>query len=111
IRNVMLGRMPDVINLKRDHEQRKKKIYIDYLQNRTEQTTASVYSVRPVKGETVSTPLKWTEVNSKLDPKKFTIKTAPKRFEKVGDLWKDVLGERIDLQKAIKKFEKLINKE
>jgi len=36
----------------------------------------------------VSTPLLWKEVNRKLSPKDFTIRTAPERFAKVGDLWK-----------------------
>lgn len=93
---------PELVNLDRDPKKRKDMVYIDYLQNRRGQTTASVYSVRPVEGATVSTPLKWSEVNEKLDPKDFTIKTAIKRFDKVGDLWNGILGKGIDLKKALK---------
>ena len=72
-------------------------MHLDYLQNRRGQTVAAPYSVRPYPGATVSTPLKWREVTKKLDPSRFTIKTIPKRLEKVGDLWKPVLGQGIDL--------------
>jgi bifunctional non-homologous end joining protein LigD len=35
--------------------------------------------------------LKWSEVRKGLDPSKFTIKTMPRRIDKVGDLWQGVL--------------------
>jgi DNA primase len=35
----------------------------------------------------VSTPLTWNELDEPIDPQDFTIVTAPKRFEQVGDLW------------------------
>jgi len=56
----------------------------------------------------VSTPLKWSEVTPKLDPKDYTIKTLSKRLDKVGDLWKPVLGKGIDMQKAIKNLQNFI---
>ena len=43
----------------------------------------------------VSTPLEWKEVNSKLDPHAFTMKTIYKRIEKKGDLWKDILNDTV----------------
>lgn len=101
----LMNQLPDLISLERSPEKRKGKIYIDYLQNRQGQTTASVYSVRPVIKASVSTPLKWSEVTPKLDPKNYTIKTLPKRLDKVGDLWKPVLGKGIDMQNAIKNLQ------
>jgi bifunctional non-homologous end joining protein LigD len=62
------------------------------------------YSVRPKPGATVSTPLRWDEINKKLDPSDFTIKTIFKRLDQVGDLWKDVLGPGVDLKKALEKI-------
>jgi bifunctional non-homologous end joining protein LigD len=75
------------------------------LQNRRGQTLAAPYSVRPKPGATVSTPLLWKEVNNKLDPSMFTIKNILKRIDKVGDLWKPVLGKGIDIQKILKKLQ------
>jgi bifunctional non-homologous end joining protein LigD len=78
-----------------------KHIYMDYLQNRRGQTIASVYSLRPKPGGTVSTPLLWSEVKKGLSPKQFTIYNTLERVKKVGDLFKGVLGEGIDLEKCL----------
>jgi DNA primase len=40
-------------------------------------------------------------VNGKLDPKKFTIKTIPKRFEKMEDPLDGVLGDGVDMAEAL----------
>lgn len=75
------------------------------MQNRIGQTLAAPYSVRPKPGATVSTPLEWSEVNSKLHPSQFTIKNALQRFEKKGDLWAPVLSKGADIKKILKKIE------
>ena len=82
-----------------------KHIYMDYLQNRRGQTIASVYSLRPKIGATVSTPLEWKEVKKGLSPKQFTIHNIRERVDKKGDLFKGVLGKGIDLMKCIKRLE------
>lgn len=96
------NKLPKIVSLERSPKDRVGKVYIDYIQNRKGQTTACAYSVRPVDGAPVSTPLDWDEVDGRLDPKKFHIKNFGKRIEKVGDLWKGVLEEGIDLEKVIK---------
>ncbi len=101
------SKLPDTTSLERSIKKRNHKIYIDFLQNRTGQTLAAPYSVRPKPGATVSTPLEWEEVNEALSPSQFTIKNVLKRFEKKGDLWKPVLGKGISIEKALKKIEQL----
>ena len=59
------------------------KVYVDYLQNGHGKTIAGTFSARPVPGATCSAPLAWTEVNAKLDPKRFTLKTLPARMKKM----------------------------
>src|SRR5215218_7305112 len=59
-------------------------VYVDYLQNIRGKTVAGVYSARANKGATVSTPLSWDEVDSRLSPSKFTIDNVPARIAKVG---------------------------
>ena len=75
---------------------------MDYLQNRRGQTLASVYSLRPKMGATVSTPLLWEEVKKGLSPKQFSIHNIKQRVDKMGDLFKGVLGKGIDLNKCLK---------
>ncbi|WP_281310190.1 DNA ligase D [Flavobacterium flavigenum] len=99
------SRLPDTTSLERSIKKRNHKIYIDYLQNRIGQTLAAPYSVRPKPGATVSTPLEWSEVNSKLHPSQFTIKNVLKRFEKKGDLWTPVLSKGANIKKILKKIE------
>lgn len=96
--------LPEFTSVERNPTKREKKIYIDFLQNRVGQTLTAAYSARPVPGATVSTPLKWKEVNKKLDPKKFTIKNTLERVEKMGDVFKPVLGEGPDLLKILNKL-------
>jgi bifunctional non-homologous end joining protein LigD len=98
---VLRKQLPEIVSLERTPSARKGKVYIDYLQNRRGQTTAAPYSPRPRNGLPVSTPLHWDEVNTDLDPKAFTMKNILKRIDKVGDLWKDVLGEGIDIPAAL----------
>lgn len=100
--------LPDTTSIERTVSKRSDKIYIDFLQNRKGQTIASAYSVRPKPGATVSTPLEWTEVNDRLDPKVFTIYTIFDRLKEKGDLWKGVLGKGADIGKALGKLEKII---
>ncbi|CAN5886990.1 hypothetical protein BH11BAC7_BH11BAC7_10220 [soil metagenome] len=64
-----------------------------------------LYVVRPKPGATVSTPLDWKEVNAKLNPADFTIKTIQKRLDKAGDLWKPVLAKGQDILNVLKKMQ------
>ena len=93
--------LPDSTTLERTISKRGKKIYLDYLQNRPGQTLASVYSVRPVAGATVATPIEWKELTNSLDPAEFTMKNIHKRVLKKGDLFKKVLTEKNNLRKAL----------
>jgi bifunctional non-homologous end joining protein LigD len=94
--------LPKTTTLERSLNKRNKKIYIDYLQNRRGQTLASVYSVRPIEGATVSTPLKWKEVKHGLHPTQFTIININKRLDRNGDIFNDVLTKSTDLKKCLK---------
>jgi bifunctional non-homologous end joining protein LigD len=97
--------LPGTTTLERSLSKRGPKIYVDYLQNSGGQTLASVYSLRPVKGAHVSTPLEWKEVNHKLHPSKFNIRNIWKRLEKKGDLFQPVLAGSTDIHKALKKLQ------
>lgn len=94
--------VPDFTTLERMVAKRGDRIYIDYLQNRKGQTLASAYSVRPVPGACVSTPLTWKEVKKGLHPSQFNIYNVHKRIEKLGDIFYQVLGKGNDIRNCLK---------
>lgn len=101
-------RMPDVTSIERSPKKRGRKVYLDYLQNRKGQTIAAPYSIRPLPGAPVSTPLHWSEVNHYLDPSMFTMKTIHDRLRREGDIWKDIFVDSIvDMEKVLGRIEKL----
>ena len=94
-------RIPAITSVLRSPAKRQGKVYLDFLQNRRGQTLACPYSARPKPHATVSTPLLWKELNDRLDPVQFTIRTIQKRLDKVGDLWKPVIGKGVNIDKVL----------
>jgi bifunctional non-homologous end joining protein LigD len=69
-------------------EKRGSRVYLDCLQNGYGKTMAFTYSVRPLPGAPVSTPLDWEELEHRdWQPKDFNITTVPARLEARGDVW------------------------
>ena len=96
-----LGRMiasadPENATMEWDIGRRGPKVFIDHNQNVGGKTIASVYSVRPVPGAQVSTPILWDELDS-ATPDLFTIETIWPRLRQYGDLFARVLqgGQRL----------------
>jgi bifunctional non-homologous end joining protein LigD len=79
-------------------------VYVDFLQNILGKTLATAYSARASDYAGVSTPLTWDEVARGVDPHDFTIRTAPARFAKVGDLWEGLRTSRpVDLRAVLRR--------
>ncbi len=69
------------------------KVYLDYLQNTRGKTMTFQYSLRPIPGAPVSTPLTWAEVREgKIKPADFRIDNISERLGEVGDLYRDLLN-------------------
>jgi bifunctional non-homologous end joining protein LigD len=77
-------------------------VLIDSNQNGEGKTIASVYSVRPKPGAPVSTPLRWDEVDEKLNPAIYTMEVVLRRVEQHGDLFEGVLTTKQRLNDALK---------
>lgn len=93
--------LPGLTSVERSPAKRKGKIYLDFLQNRQTQTAAAPYSLRPKPGIPVSTPLDWSEVKKGLAITDFNARNIFQRLQRVGDLFKPVLGKGIDLEKVL----------
>jgi bifunctional non-homologous end joining protein LigD len=102
IASLVQEQLPSFSTLERSLGKRGNRIYVDFLQNRIGQTLASAYSIRPVPGACVSTPVEWKEVNHKLHPSQFTIENIEKRVKKKGDLFRPVIEKTSSIEKALK---------
>lgn len=76
-------------------------VYVDYLQNIIGKTVAGAYSARANPDAMVSTPLDWDELTGDLDPREFTIETAPQRFAEAGDIWAAQLKKKNSLRALV----------
>ncbi len=70
-------------------EERGERIFVDYNQNSRDRTMASAYSLRPLPGAPVSTPLTWEELAEVTDPREFNLFTVPERVRD-GDPWASI---------------------
>ena len=75
------------------------RVLVDYNQNRWGSTLASVYSVRPTAGATVSAPVTWEEIENGCKIGDFHLRNMRERIAQHGDLWKVMLAKsgRFDL--------------
>ncbi|RIK81035.1 MAG: DNA ligase D [Planctomycetota bacterium] len=78
---------------------RQGRIYIDYLRNDLGSTAVASFSTRARPGAPVATPLAWDELNERLDPLDFNVRTVPERLARLsGDPWRGLS----DLRQSIR---------
>ena len=92
-----VARKVPTMTVERSIAKRRGRLYLDCLQNGYGKTVVAPYSLRAIDGAPVSAPLRWEEINRKLDPKKFNLRTMPDRLAKVGDLFEAVFRQRAKL--------------
>jgi bifunctional non-homologous end joining protein LigD len=81
------------------------KIFLDYLRNDRMSTAVAPLSPRARPGATVSMPLTWGQVRAGLDPKKYTVRSAPTLIGK-SDAWEGYFESERPLADAIKRLER-----
>jgi bifunctional non-homologous end joining protein LigD len=104
--HLLAGRHPGVVTVEWLKAKREG-VLIDYHQNGAGRTTASVFSVRPKEGATVSMPLRWEELEDDLDRRELTMGAVLRRVEQEGDLFAPVLDGGQTLEEATARLEKL----
>jgi bifunctional non-homologous end joining protein LigD len=79
------------------------RVLVDYNQNAWGRTLASIYSVRPRRGATVSTPVTWSELEQGIRIEDFDLFNVPARVAERGDLWRALLAPqgRFDLSSYV----------
>jgi bifunctional non-homologous end joining protein LigD len=101
VATVVAQKHPKQATVERMVKNRGKHVYVDYLQNIPGKTLATAYSARASEYAGVSTPLTWREVDQGVDREAFTIRSAPERLKRVGDLWAGLRKSKgVDLARA-----------
>lgn len=79
---------PEELTVNIRKEERKGRLFIDWLRNSFGQTSVAPYAIRAVPTAAVATPVTWDEVaGKKLQARTYTIKNIHKRVEEMGDVW------------------------
>jgi bifunctional non-homologous end joining protein LigD len=78
--------MPGVVTLDPHPDKRGGRLYLDHLQGFMGKALVLPYSLRAADGAPISTPLRWSEVTTALEPRAFNLKTMRRRIDAVGDL-------------------------
>ncbi len=93
---------PKIATLVRSLKKREGKVYLDTGQNGHGKLLVSPFSVRPLIGAPVSTPLHWSEVTSDLDLRAYNIVSVPRRLEELAeDPWEGLLTDSPDLATSL----------
>ena len=78
------------------------KVFLDFNQNTRGKTFPAPYSLRATPDATVSTPLRWEELDS-IYPTDFTMLTVAERVGELGDPWEGLLSAKHDLETLVQR--------
>lgn len=84
IADYLISKDPTRFTTERLKKNRRKRLYVDYIQHAEGKTIIAPYSPRGTKHATVATPLYWEEVNEQLTPSAFTITNVRQRVQENG---------------------------
>ena len=97
---------PRELTVEHSIEARGQRVYLDPFRNAFGQTVVAPFSVRRRPKAPVSTPLDWSEVTPKLDPREFNLGNFSARLRQA-DPWADFWRARQSLNAAAKSLGKL----
>ncbi|WP_372920265.1 non-homologous end-joining DNA ligase [Salegentibacter sp.] len=100
---------PEEITTATQINKRRSKLYIDTARNGFAQTSVAPYSIRPIEGAPVATPIDWEELeNASLTPQTYNIKNIFLRLGKKSDPWSDINRHSVSITSAREKLAKII---
>ena len=102
-----LARRDDQVTTAWWKEERGERIFVDFNQNNRDRTIASAYSLRPLPGAPVSTPMTWEELAGVTDPGEYHLFSVPDRVAD-GDPWASIDDEAFSLEPLLTLWEEQV---
>ena len=97
------GMYPDEFTTEQRIEDRRERLFVDYMRNSYAQTAVAPYSARATPEASVAAPLFWDELQDKnLKARMYTIATMPERIKQIGNPWADFRKKAKSLNAALK---------
>jgi bifunctional non-homologous end joining protein LigD len=101
---VLQARHPELATMGRRIEGRGDRVFVDVGQTGRSRTIVAPYSVRAHPGATVSMPLRWEDVHRALDPREFSMFSAPLRVAERGAAFEGFFEARPDVAAVVEKL-------
>lgn len=86
----LVNKEPKKFTTETRKEKRNGRLFLDYLRNAYAQTAVAPYSVRPLPGAPVATPLEWHELQSDLDSQRYNTGNIFRRLGQKDDPWREM---------------------
>lgn len=86
----LASQFPERLTIEMRKENRKGRVFLDYLRNSYGQTTVVPYSLRAIEHAPIATPLDWSELSSVNDPQKYHISNIFQRLGHKKDPWESI---------------------
>jgi bifunctional non-homologous end joining protein LigD len=107
---LLAARRPDALTTEVRKNKRKGRVFLDVARNAYAQTAVAPYSVRPLPGAPVATPIAWEELG-RLDARSFTLENLFGRLSRVRDPWKGLRRHASGLSRPRRRLETLREEE
>ena len=108
---VLARRQPDRLTVKQRKKKRKGRLFLDYLRNSYGQTSVAPYSLRPLSGAPVATPLDWSEVrDTDIHARSYSMDNIFRRLGQKEDPWRDFAEHAQALNGARQQLDEMLEK-
>jgi bifunctional non-homologous end joining protein LigD len=110
IARYLASEKPDMLTTEQRKKRRKGRLFLDTLRNSYGHTLVAPYSLRPLPGAPVATPVSWPEVRKKsLTPDRYSLANIFRRLAQKKDPWRAMNRHARDLTDPVKKLKMLIS--
>lgn len=108
--SLVAARHPRDVTVEGRKSRRRGRLYVDVARNGWAQTAVAPYSVRARRGAPVAMPIWWEELDQRsLRPDGWTMATAPRRLDEVGDPWAGIGRHRRSLATRAARLDTLLS--